>query len=74
MKADKTRNLYKLPVAEYKKLLDQNITATVTKLNNVNKEAAEIALDWILMTEWTRTYTLMHLLQSKITKNYSQEE
>ena len=45
MKADKTRNLYKLPVAEYKKLLDQNITATVTKLNNVNKEAAEIALD-----------------------------
>jgi len=50
VKADKTRNLYKLTVAEYKKLLDQNITtdykkATVTKLNNVNKEAAEIALD-----------------------------
>jgi len=50
VKADKTRNLYKLPVAEYKKLLDQNITtdykkASLTKLNNVNKEAAEIAID-----------------------------
>ena len=58
VKADKTRNLYKLPVAEYKKLLDQNITAnykkaTVTKLNNVNKEAAEIALD--LDIEWNST-------------------
>ena len=50
VKAVKTRNLYKLSVAEYKKLLDQNIITdykkvTVTKLNNVNKEAAEIALD-----------------------------
>ena len=39
-----------MPVAEYKKLLDQNITtdykkASLRKQNNVNKEAAEIAID-----------------------------
>ena len=46
--ADKTNNLYKLPVKDYRKLLNDNITKTYkkaspAKLKNINTEAKQIA-------------------------------
>ena len=48
MKADKTTNLYKVPIKDYKSLVTQNVTAEYKKSNareimKVNEEAAEIA-------------------------------
>ena len=48
VKADKTANLYAIPVKEYERLLVQNVTAEYKKstpgeIHNVNKEAAKIA-------------------------------
>ena len=48
MKADKSRNLYKMTAEDYEKLVQQNVTteykkAANTKINKINKEAAEIA-------------------------------
>ena len=48
VKADKSNNLYRVPVKDYKKLVDNNVTSKY-KLSNdrevmkVNKEAAKIA-------------------------------
>ena len=47
--ADKTTNLYKLPVNSYEKLLQDNITSNYKKTttsvkNNINSEAKEIAI------------------------------
>ena len=46
--ADKTTNLYKMDVKDYRKLLQENISAKYKKidasnLKNINKEAKEIA-------------------------------
>ena len=48
VKADKTRNLYKIPVDQYRNLLRNNITSEYKKssdneVNKVNKEASKIA-------------------------------
>ena len=48
VKADKSRNLYKMTAEDYEKLVQQNVTteykkAPNTKINKINKEAAEIA-------------------------------
>ena len=47
--ADKSRNIYKMETADYKKLLHDNITKTLKKsdqrkINNINKETKTIAL------------------------------
>ena len=47
VKADKSRNIYQIPVDEYKKTLNENITAdykmsTAEKVKAVNKEASKI--------------------------------
>ena len=48
VKADKSINLYKMTAEDYEKLVQQNVTteykkAPNTKINKINKEAAEIA-------------------------------
>ena len=48
VKADKTNNIYKIPVDEYRSLKTQNVTAEYKKasedeIEKINKEAAEIA-------------------------------
>ena len=47
VKADKSKNIYQIPVAEYRKVLQENITADYKKSTNekvltVNKEASKI--------------------------------
>ena len=47
--ADKSRNIYKMETADYKKLLHDNITRTYKKsdqrkIDNINKDAKKIAL------------------------------
>ena len=48
--ADKSRNIYKMETADYKKLLHDNIKTTYTKsdqrkINNINRDAKKIAID-----------------------------
>ena len=48
--ADKSRNIYKMETADYKKLLHDNIKTTYKKsdqrkINNINRDAKKIAID-----------------------------
>ena len=58
--ADKTNNLYKLPVKEYNKLLNDNITKTYkkaspAKLKKINKEAKQLQANYTSQTEFSST-------------------
>ena len=70
--ADKTTNLYTMQVSEYKKLLNDKITAKYKKasnqvIKNINKEAKSIATNLELETASSNTQIKAPLSQSRTT-------